>query len=80
MLAPFFKLGAVSPGRQQVFRQAVIAHLLVLGACAWAVGPGVRGKTASTSETMTIALSSATRVRTMRLPRGERMCASRSRI
>src|SRR5881397_2914041 len=37
MLAPFFSLAAVSPGRQRVFRQAVVAHLVVMAGAVWAM-------------------------------------------
>src|SRR6266480_3329738 len=37
MLAPFFSLAAVSPGRQRVFRQAVVSHLVVMAGAVWAM-------------------------------------------
>src|SRR5437899_7687532 len=37
MLAPFFSLAAISPGRQRVFRQAVVAHLVVMAGAVWAM-------------------------------------------
>src|SRR6266566_2107728 len=37
MLAPFFSLAAVSTGRQRVFRQAVVAHLVVMAGAVWAM-------------------------------------------
>src|SRR5947209_20357880 len=37
MLAPFFALAAVSPGRQRAFRHAVVAHLVVIAGTVWAM-------------------------------------------
>jgi len=35
MLASFFRLGMIAPGRQLGFRRAIVAHLLILSALAW---------------------------------------------
>jgi hypothetical protein len=37
MLTPFFTQAALSPGRQQAFRRAVVSHLCVLAGGLWAV-------------------------------------------
>jgi hypothetical protein len=37
MIAPFFALAAVSPGRQVAFRTAVVLHLAVVAGAAWLV-------------------------------------------
>src|SRR5947207_3105919 len=48
MLTPFFTLAARSPGRQQSFRRAVVAHLGVLAGGTWAVTAAGAGYDAAT--------------------------------